>query len=126
MEDAELAELLRQAVPKPAFLAITDGGPVLSLALHCLMIQAGFELASNAAHGRTTSKFVPPKDWNGALSSCLVTVAQGYQGKGRGQARAIGKTGKALRATAPRPIINMDIWVPSQWAGMLAAPIRAA
>lgn len=85
MEDVELAELLKQAIPKPAFLAITDGGPVLSLALHCLMIQAGFELASNAAHGRTTPTFVPPKDWNGALSLCLVTVTQGHQGQGQGE-----------------------------------------
>ncbi len=71
MEDSTLAGLLTKACPRPTFLANTDGGPCLALAVHVLMVEAGFVLQTSEANSSSRQskpdslKYVPQKDWNG-------------------------------------------------------------
>ncbi|GLC40295.1 hypothetical protein PLESTB_001806400 [Pleodorina starrii] len=68
MDDVKLAQLLEKACPRPSYLASSDGGPALALALHCLMVEAGFVLAPEGGQGGSSdpeARFVPQKDWNG-------------------------------------------------------------
>lgn len=57
--------LLARAVPRPDLVRSKDGGAALSLALHCLMVDAGFrplDVRGRPAGG--SSGFQPLKDWN--------------------------------------------------------------
>uniref|UniRef100_A0A7S1SGF2 Uncharacterized protein n=1 Tax=Tetraselmis chuii TaxID=63592 RepID=A0A7S1SGF2_9CHLO len=63
----ELPRLLEQAVPRPRSVGSPDGGALLSLAAHCLMVHEGFTVVDHAAHKRT-SIFNPPAGWNSSLA----------------------------------------------------------
>ncbi|GIL78016.1 hypothetical protein Vretimale_7351 [Volvox reticuliferus] len=69
MDDQMLIQLLEKACPRPSYLAPTDGGPILALALHCLMVNDGFILASEGGQSIAdpATRFLPQKDWNGKL-----------------------------------------------------------
>ncbi|GLI63437.1 hypothetical protein VaNZ11_006328, partial [Volvox africanus] len=69
MDDQFLIQLLEKACPRPSYLSSTDGGPILALALHCLMVNDGFVLAGEEGQGIAdlTTRFLPQKDWNGKL-----------------------------------------------------------
>lgn len=64
MRDAPLSQLLQVALPKPAHLANTDGGPALALSLHCCMVREGYTVLDTAERTRQ-SVYMPPADWNG-------------------------------------------------------------
>ncbi|GFR44513.1 hypothetical protein Agub_g5779, partial [Astrephomene gubernaculifera] len=65
-EEQVLEQLLEKACPRPAYLASSHGGPVLALALHCRMIEAGFVLGTEAgANPSPEARYMPHRNWNG-------------------------------------------------------------
>lgn len=55
--------LLQAALPKPAHIASSDGGAVLALALHTLMVREGFTVVDESGR-KKYSVYCPPADWN--------------------------------------------------------------
>ena len=65
-----LAVLLARAVPRPDAIRGKDGAAALSLALHCLMVEAGFTpLDARGRPNGGSSGFQPAKDWNGKFDN---------------------------------------------------------
>ena len=63
MASPDLQKLLEQACPNPALLANSGGGSVLSLALSCLMIKAGYVLDDQSGQGGIPG-YAPPAGWH--------------------------------------------------------------
>lgn len=71
--------MLEAALPKPAHIATSDGGAVLALALHCLMVKEGFTVVDQSGR-KKHSVYCPPSDWNGIYLDqwVLVYTKDGY------------------------------------------------
>uniref|UniRef100_A0A7S0Y9I7 PI31 proteasome regulator N-terminal domain-containing protein n=1 Tax=Polytomella parva TaxID=51329 RepID=A0A7S0Y9I7_9CHLO len=58
-----LLKLLHSAAPQPSYISSKDGGSIVSLCLHCLMVQDGFTIIDDSTRKRH-SKYQPPVDWS--------------------------------------------------------------
>ncbi|CAL8464775.1 g4310 [Coccomyxa elongata] len=60
---------LRSAVREPRFVQTEDGGSVLALALHCVMVEQGFRVTAEKKFGGGASAFSPAADWQGKYTN---------------------------------------------------------
>ncbi|KAK9917606.1 hypothetical protein WJX75_006379 [Coccomyxa subellipsoidea] len=60
---------LQSAVREPRFVQTDDGGSILALALHCLMVDHGFRVDADRTFGGGASPFCPAADWHGKFTN---------------------------------------------------------
>ncbi|BDA50375.1 hypothetical protein COCOBI_16-0510 [Coccomyxa sp. Obi] len=60
---------LQSAVREPRFVQTDDGGSIIALALHCVMVEQGFRVAAEKKFGGGTSAFSPAADWHGKYTN---------------------------------------------------------
>jgi len=63
----DLPRLLEDAVPLPSYVQTENGGALLALAAHCIMVNEGFVPLAKARTG--ASIFSPPEGWNSCANS---------------------------------------------------------